>query len=102
MWPTRSRATLSASLFSTMAPMLSVVAVLGACSVAIAGGNVLQELKPVTDEMLQKPDPSDWLMRRGDYRAWGYSTLDQIRTSNVGALKLPWSTMTCMRERFDK
>src|SRR5215470_17409382 len=93
MWPTISlvRATLSASLFSTMAPMLSVVAVLGECSVAIAGGNVLQELKPVTDEMLQKPDPGDWLMRRGDYRAWGYSTLDQIRASNVSALKLAWA-----------
>src|SRR5215470_7902077 len=90
MWPTRSlvRAALSAAVFSTMAPMLGVVAALGECSVAIAGGNVLKELKPVTDEMLQKPDPGDCLMRRGDYRAWGYSTLDQIRASNVGALKL--------------
>ena len=54
MWPTRSlvRAALNAAVFSTMAPMLGVVAALGECSVAIAGGNVLKELKPVTDEML--------------------------------------------------
>ena len=81
MRPTRSlvRAALSASVF---------VAVLGECSVAIADGNVLTKLRPVTDEMLQRPDPGDWLMRRGDYRAWGYSTLDQIRAGNVGAPKL--------------
>ena len=66
MWPTRSlmRAALSASLPSTMMRMLAAVAMLGDCSVAIASGSVLQELKPVTDEMLQKPDPGDWLMRR--------------------------------------
>src|SRR6266516_2980372 len=36
-------------------------------------------------------DRGDWLMRRGDYRAWGYSALDQIRAGNVGALKLVWA-----------
>jgi alcohol dehydrogenase (cytochrome c) len=71
--------------------MLGVSAMLAECSVAIAGDTVLKALKPVTDEMLQRPDPGDWLMRRGDYRAWGYSTLDQIRAGNVGALKLAWA-----------
>src|SRR5262245_38751613 len=47
--------------------------------------------RPVTDDVLQKPDPGDWLMRRGDYRAWGYSALDQIRAGNVGALTLAWA-----------
>ena len=93
MWPTRSllRAALSASVLSTVAALPGALAVLGECSVAIAGGNVLQELKPVTDEMLQKPDPKDWLMRRGNYGAWGYSALDQIRAGNVAALKLAWA-----------
>src|SRR5215813_10706189 len=93
MRPTRSlvRAALSVSLLSTLPPVLGVAAMLAECSVAIAGGNVLKEFRPVTDEMLQRPDPGDWLMRRGDYRAWGYSTLDQIRTGNVGALKLAWA-----------
>jgi hypothetical protein len=83
MWPVRSfvRAVLSASLLSTLPLTLGV---LGERSIAIAGGNVLQELTSVTDEMLKQPDPGDWLMRRGDYRAWGYSALDQIQASLVG------------------
>ncbi len=93
MRPTRSwvRAALSASLLFTLPPVLGVSAMLAECSVAIAGGNVLKEFRPVTDDMLQRPDPGDWLMRRGDYRAWGYSALDQIRAGNVGALKLVWA-----------
>jgi alcohol dehydrogenase (cytochrome c) len=85
------RAALSASLLFTLPPVLGVSAMLAECSVAIAGGNVLKEFRPVTDDMLQRPDPGDWLMRRGDYRAWGYSALDQIRAGNVGALKLVWA-----------
>ena len=83
--------TLRASVLSTMLSMLGALAVVGECSVAIAGGNILEELKPVTDEMLQTPDPGDWLMRRGNYRAWGYSPLDQIRADNVGRLRLAWA-----------
>src|SRR5215472_6441278 len=93
MRPTRSlvRAALSASLLTTLPPVLGVPAMLAECSVAIAGSNALKEFRPITDDMLQRPDPGDWLMRRGDYRAWGYSTLDQIRAGNVGALKLAWA-----------
>src|SRR5262245_36413043 len=93
MRPTRSlvRAALSASLLSTLPLVLGVSAMLAECSLAIAGDNVLKQFRPVTDEMLQSPDPGDWLMRRGDYRAWGYSALDQIRAGNVGALKLAWA-----------
>ena len=93
MRPTTSlvRAALSASLLSTLPPVLGVSAMLAECSAAIAGDNVLNGLRPVTNEMLQRPDPGDWLMRRGDYRAWGYSKLDQIRAGNVGALKLAWA-----------
>src|SRR5262249_27703972 len=73
MRPTRSflRAALSASLLSTLPFMLGVSAMLAECSVAIADGNVLTKLRPVTDEMLQRPDPGDWLMRRGGYPARG-------------------------------
>jgi alcohol dehydrogenase (cytochrome c) len=85
------RAALSASLLSTLPLVLGVSALLAECSLAIAGENVLKGFRPVTDDMLQKPDPGDWLMRRGDYRAWGYSALDQIRVGNVGALKLAWA-----------
>ena len=36
---------------------------------------------PVTDAMLQKPDPGDWLMWRRTLDGWGYSPLDQINRS---------------------
>ena len=86
MRPTRPlvRAALSASLLSTLSLVLGVSALLAECSLAIAGDNVLKQFRPVTDEMLQSPDPGDWLMRRGDYRAWGYSALDQIRAAMSG------------------
>jgi alcohol dehydrogenase (cytochrome c) len=45
---------------------------------------------PVTDAMLRKPDPADWLMIRHDYAANNYSTLNQITTGNVKDLQLRW------------
>jgi len=46
---------------------------------------------PVTDEMLQNPDPSDWLMWRRTLDNWGYSPLDQVNRDNVHQLQLAWS-----------
>ena len=51
-----------------------------------AGGFV-----PVTDAMLQNPDPADWLNWRRTLDGWGYSPLDQITTDNVDQLQLAWS-----------
>ena len=45
---------------------------------------------PVTDEMLRKPDPGDWLMFRGNYQGWSYSPLREITTANVSDLELAW------------
>ena len=45
---------------------------------------------PVTDDMLLHPDPSDWLMVRGNYQAWNHSSLTQIDRSNVRDLRLAW------------
>ena len=50
----------------------------------------LPELEPVTTEELTNPDPSDWLMFRRTYDAWGYSPLDRINADNVGDLRLAW------------
>ena len=47
--------------------------------------------KPVTDAMLLKPDPADWLMWRRTYDGWGYSPLDQINKDNVKNLKVAWT-----------
>ena len=33
---------------------------------------------PVTDAMLQKPDPANWMMWRRTLDSWGYSPLNQI------------------------
>src|SRR5689334_8121813 len=46
---------------------------------------------PVTDAMLQNPDPADWLMWRRTLDSWGYSPLNQINRSNVGQLRLVWT-----------
>src|SRR6267143_234250 len=45
---------------------------------------------PVTDEMLRRADPSDWLMVRGNYQAWNHTALTQITRDNVKDLKLAW------------
>ena len=60
---------------------------------APAGLTVAGEVKnyvPVTDEMLRRPDPSDWLVVRGNYQAWNHSALTQITRDNVKDLKLAW------------
>src|ERR1700704_4939377 len=36
----------------------------------------VKDFKPVTADMLLKPDPADWLMWRRTYDGWGYSPLD--------------------------
>ena len=46
---------------------------------------------PVTDAMLQDPEPADWLMWRRTLDGWGYSPLDQIDRDNVGDLRMVWS-----------
>ena len=53
----------------------------------------LTEYQPVTDAMLRNPDPSDWIMMRGNYQGWGFSTLDQINKTNVKGLQLVWSRL---------
>jgi len=50
----------------------------------------VQNFVPVTDAMLRKPDPGDWLMIRRDYFASDYSPLNQITKDNVGDLELVW------------
>ena len=41
--------------------------------------------------MLTHPSPNDWLMYRGNYSGWSYSSLNQINTGNVGQLQLKWT-----------
>ena len=45
---------------------------------------------PVTDAMLRNPDPSEWLMVRGNYQAWNHTALSQITPGSVQGLRLAW------------
>ncbi len=62
---------------------------------AMATANLAQaqgrDFTPVTDAMLQNPDPADWLSWRRTLNGWGYSPLEQIDRSNVDELRLAWS-----------
>ncbi len=51
---------------------------------------VVPNFRPVTNEMLQNPDPKDWLMLRGNLNAWNYSELKEVTTENVKDLQLAW------------
>ena len=46
---------------------------------------------PVSDEMLWKPSPSDWLSWRRTLDGHGFSPLNQINRDNVNQLKMMWS-----------
>jgi alcohol dehydrogenase (cytochrome c) len=56
-----------------------------------ASGQSQQSFTPVTDEMLWKPSPNDWLTWRRTLDSWGYSPLKEIDRSNVSKLKMMWS-----------
>src|SRR4051812_16512102 len=51
----------------------------------------LPSYTPLTDQVLRNPDPSDWIMMRGNYENWGFSKLDQINKANVKGLQLVWA-----------
>src|SRR5262245_59191066 len=73
------------------------------CGIALAGNAqgptppVTKTLRPVpnfvtvTDQTMRAPKPSDWLIHRGNYQAWGYSPLDQVNKANVKNLQLVWA-----------
>ena len=43
----------------------------------------LKNFVPVTDDMLVRPKPENWITYRNGYNLWGYSSLDQINVGNV-------------------
>lgn len=56
--------------------------------ITIAG--TVENFTPITDAMLEDPDPADWPMHRRNYYGHSYSPLDEIDTANVGSLSLEW------------
>jgi PQQ-dependent dehydrogenase (methanol/ethanol family) len=65
-------------------------ALLGAltCTAALAQPRAL---RPVTEAMLQNPDPADWLSWRRTRNHWGYSPLAEVNKRNVAQLRLVWT-----------
>ncbi len=61
----------------------------GVCKIALAQAPT--QFIPVTDPMLENPDPGDWLMWRRTLNSWGYSPLNQITRANVSKVRLVWS-----------
>ena len=51
---------------------------------------LLQAYRPVTEEMLAKPDPSDWLTWRRTEDNWANSPLGQITPQNINQVQLAW------------
>ena len=79
------RSSMSRSCASLLACAALVVA-------ADAPGRAQDEsFVPVTDAMLQDPDPADWLTWRRTLDGWGYSPLEEITRENVGDLRMVWS-----------
>ena len=77
---------LSLSALLVFAAAVSIT--LGAAS---AHAQPERDFVPVTDAMLQNPDPADWPMWRRTLDGWGYSPLDQVNRDNVGELQMAWS-----------
>ena len=64
---------------------------LAACFLISLTGARADEFKPVTQDMLAKPDPGDWLMLNRTYDEQRFSPLKQINKSNVAKLQLAFS-----------
>ena len=65
--------------------------VLAACGLDARAQEAPSSFVPVTDTMLENPDPADWLMWRRTLDGWGYSPLDQVDRENVSELRTVWS-----------
>ncbi|HEX5420631.1 MAG TPA: PQQ-binding-like beta-propeller repeat protein [Gammaproteobacteria bacterium] len=70
---------------------LLALCLLGPLSFSAGAQTARKPFAPVTDAMLENPDPGDWLMWRRTYDSWGYSPLTQIDRENVSGLQLVWT-----------
>jgi len=65
-------------------------AIMALAVAAQSSAQVAPAFEPVTDAMIQNPDPKDWLSWRRTLDSWGYSPLDQVNKANVGGLRMVW------------
>lgn len=69
---------------------LATVVAAGMMCGLMAASPGARAFEPVTDAMLQNPDPADWLMWRRTLDSWGYSPLKEINRKNVDELRMVW------------
>jgi alcohol dehydrogenase (cytochrome c) len=65
--------------------------VMGAVNGSTLTPHPIADYTPVSDAALRSPDPNDWLMMRGNYEGYGFSSLNQIDKTNVKNLQLVWA-----------
>ncbi|MDO8631645.1 MAG: hypothetical protein Q7R41_14255, partial [Phycisphaerales bacterium] len=70
---------------------MALVALAAVWGMSVRAQEATRKFVPVTDAMLQKPDPADWLTWRRTLDGWGYSPLNQINRNNVAQLKMAWT-----------
>ena len=68
--------------------ILGAAAVLCAWTLGLADRPV--RVSPVTDALIERPDPGDWLHWRRTLDGWAHSPLDQINARNAAQLQLAW------------
>jgi PQQ-dependent dehydrogenase (methanol/ethanol family) len=83
--------TATAFLLASAVLTLTLAAQQGAPAPPAPAAAAAADFVPVTDRMLQNPDPADWLMWRRTLNTWGYSPLNQVTRNNVRTLSLAWS-----------
>jgi alcohol dehydrogenase (cytochrome c) len=71
--------------------MIALAALVLVDGLAVGAQEPARRFVPVTDAMLQKPDPANWLMWRRTLDGWGYSPLNQINRNNVAQLRMVWT-----------
>jgi alcohol dehydrogenase (cytochrome c) len=71
--------------------LIGLVALVATCVLPVRAQDQRRPFVPVTDAMLHKPDPGDWLMWRRTLDGWGYSPLDRINRGNVAQLRMAWT-----------
>jgi alcohol dehydrogenase (cytochrome c) len=76
---------------AAMVTVLGVALYLGDRPVAAQNTILSAGFVPITNNIIERPDPGDWLMWRRTQDSWGYSPLTQIDKANVGKLKMTWT-----------
>ncbi|MCH7637359.1 MAG: PQQ-binding-like beta-propeller repeat protein [Proteobacteria bacterium] len=72
-------------------PMQLLLIGMAALAALNAVGAQAEEFALVTTEMLENPDPADWLMLGRTYDEQRFSPLHQINKSNVNTLRMVWT-----------